>query len=94
MRSRYSAFAVKDEPYLLRTWHPRTCPESLSLDPRHRWIGLEIASTVAGGVADEVGSVSYRATSRNAAGKVHTLTEDAHFERRAGRWVYVGGDVT
>ena len=26
MRSRFSAYAVHDEPYLLRTWHPATRP--------------------------------------------------------------------
>lgn len=26
MRSRYTAFALRDEDYLFRTWHPRTRP--------------------------------------------------------------------
>jgi SEC-C motif-containing protein len=42
MRSRYCAFAVGDEDYLLRTWHPKTRPASLQLDPRHAWVGLEV----------------------------------------------------
>lgn len=92
MRSRYSAFAVKDEPYLLRTWHPRTRPDELGLDPRHVWLGLTVLSAT-GSETDEVGEVHYRARSRNAAGREHTLTERAHFERRAGRWVYVDGDI-
>lgn len=93
MRSRYAAFAIGDEAYLLRTWHPRTRPESLSLDPRHRWIGLTVLGHVAGGEDDTDGEVTYRATSRNARGDVHTMTERASFTRRAGRWVYVDGDV-
>lgn len=92
MRSRYSAFAVGDEAYLLRTWHPRSRPDSLTLDPRHRWVRLEVLSAQ-GGVGDVVGTVRYRATSRNAAGQQHTMTETARFERRAGAWVYVDGDV-
>jgi hypothetical protein len=32
MRSRYSAFAVGDAGYLLRTWHPSGRPQNLSLD--------------------------------------------------------------
>ncbi|GMA41502.1 YchJ family protein [Mobilicoccus caccae] len=93
MRSRYSAFAVGDEAYLLRTWHPRTRPDSLSLDPRHRWVRLEVLSSSAGGPGDEEGTVVYRATSRNAAGERHTMTETSRFTRRAGHWVYVDGDV-
>ena len=93
MRSRYSAFVVRDADYLLRTWHPRTRPETLSLDPRHRWIGLEVLSSTAGGEADDAGEVTYRATSRNAHDDVHTMTERASFSRRGGRWVYVDGEV-
>jgi hypothetical protein len=37
MRSRYSAFAVGDAGYLLRTWHPAGRPQNLSLDPALRW---------------------------------------------------------
>ena len=33
MRSRYAAFAVGDEAYLFRTWHPRTRPDDLTLPP-------------------------------------------------------------
>ncbi len=46
MRSRYSAFAVGDGDYLWRTWHPRTRPENVALDPRLRWTGLEIVEAV------------------------------------------------
>ena len=31
MRSRYAAYVLKLEDYLLATWHPRTRPPSLSL---------------------------------------------------------------
>jgi uncharacterized protein YchJ len=37
MRSRYSAFAVGDTAYLLRTWHPSARPPTLSLDPDLVW---------------------------------------------------------
>ena len=39
MRSRYSAFAVGNEPYLLSTWHPDTRPSRVELDPAVRWAG-------------------------------------------------------
>lgn len=59
MRSRYAAFAVGDAPYLLRTWHPRTRPEEVRLDAGHRWTGLEVVDTLAGGPTDETGEVTY-----------------------------------
>ncbi|PKN22360.1 MAG: hypothetical protein CVU68_04410, partial [Deltaproteobacteria bacterium HGW-Deltaproteobacteria-3] len=31
MRSRYTAFAVQDVPYILRSWHRSTRPASLDL---------------------------------------------------------------
>nr|BFF27092.1 hypothetical protein GCM10025732_50570 [Glycomyces mayteni] len=49
MRSRYSAFAVGDEPYLLRTWHPGTRPDRLDLAADARtWTGLDILDTTGG----------------------------------------------
>ena len=42
MRSRYSAFAVGDAGYLLRTWHPSGRPRTLSLDPALRWTRLAL----------------------------------------------------
>ena len=47
-----------------------------------------------GGVGDVTGVVEFRARYRNreqmAGGTMH---ETSRFERRAGRWVYVDGDV-
>ena len=44
MRSRYSAYVLGDEAYLLDTWHPRTRPAELDLDRdgRVRWLGLKV----------------------------------------------------
>jgi SEC-C motif-containing protein len=45
MRSRYSAFAVGDADYLWRTWHPRTRPDSVTVDQGIEWTGLEIVDS-------------------------------------------------
>jgi hypothetical protein len=37
MRSRYSAFAVRDQGYLLATWHPATRPAAVELDLAVEW---------------------------------------------------------
>ncbi|MFD7132509.1 YchJ family protein [Streptomyces sp. NPDC059894] len=87
MRSRYSAFVKGDAGYLLRTWHPRTRPERLDLDPRMRWTGLEILDTVDGSAFHPTGVVEFRASYRGGA-----LRERSRFERVDGGWVYVDGE--
>jgi SEC-C motif domain protein len=61
MRSRYSAFAVGDAGYLLRTWHPSGRPRTLSLDPALRWTRLAVLETCDGGLFDVTGTVQFRA---------------------------------
>jgi SEC-C motif-containing protein len=61
MRSRYSAFAVGDHGYLLRTWHPSARPETLALDPDVQWTRLAVLETQDGGLFDSAGTVQFRA---------------------------------
>ncbi len=92
MRSRYSAFAVGDAAYLRRTWHPRTRPRDLDLDPDLRWRRLDVLATTAGGPFDTDGTVEFRATYRgpDGAGSLH---EVSRFAREGGTWLYLDGDV-
>jgi len=92
MRSRYSAFATGRLDYVFRTWHPRTRPTDLAPTPDVAWVGLEVLRTVDGGVSDDTGTVEFRAQF-HAAGAKHVMHETSRFERRAGRLVYVDGDV-
>ncbi|MFG2122325.1 YchJ family protein [Streptomyces sp. NPDC048710] len=87
MRSRYSAFVKGDTGYLLRTWHPRTRPEHLDLDPGMTWTGLEILGSTEGSAFHATGTVTFRASYRG--GSLH---ERSRFERVDGAWVYVDGD--
>ncbi|WP_374968847.1 YchJ family protein [Terrabacter sp. BE26] len=91
MRSRYTAFALGDEAYLLRTWHPRTRPNRIGLDPGLRWTGLDVRRSERGGTGDEDGVVEFVASWTDAGGSTGRLHEVSRFERRAGRWVYVDG---
>jgi SEC-C motif domain protein len=88
MRSRYSAYALGDVDHLFRSWHPATRPDDLAELPRLDWCGLEILDRVDGGPADETGVVEFVA--RHAGGRLH---ERSRFTRRAGRWVYVDGEM-
>ncbi|MGI5129663.1 YchJ family protein [Pseudonocardia sp. CA-107938] len=85
MRSRYTAFVRSDEEYLLRTWDPATRPQTLGLNPRARWTGLEIRGVTDGGLFAQTGTVHFRA--HHAGGVVE---EDSAFRKLDGHWVYVG----
>ncbi|MFJ3233212.1 YchJ family protein [Streptomyces sp. NPDC086787] len=87
MRSRYSAFVKGDAAYLLRTWHPRTRPERLDLDPGMRWTGLDVLGTSDGSAFHSTGTVTFRASYRG--GSLH---ERSRFERVGGAWAYVDGE--
>lgn len=91
MRSRYSAFAVRDEPYLLRTWHPDTRPARVDTEAETRWTGLEIEGTTLGSAFHQEGTVTYTARYRSG-GASGALHERSRFVRVDGAWVYVDGD--
>lgn len=89
MRSRYSAFAVGDAGYLLRTWHPAGRPRELNLDPAMRWTRLAVLETRGGGLFDTAGTVRFRAVYVRD-GQRGVLAENSRFTRRDGRWTYTG----
>ncbi|MFD4367824.1 YchJ family protein [Rhodococcus sp. NPDC058521] len=93
MRSRFSAFAVGDVEYLLNSWHPRTRPAALELDPEQRWIHLEILGTEHGSLLDEEGTVEFRAHYRQD-GRRGALHENSRFAKERGEWFYVDGTVS
>jgi len=84
MRSRYSAFALGEEGYLLDSWHPSTRPGRVRLDPGQEWTRLEIVGRTGGGPFDTEGTVEFRAHYRG--GMVH---ENSSFVREDGAWLYV-----
>lgn len=89
MRSRYSAFAVGDAGYLLRTWHSSARPRSLSLDPALTWTRLAVLETRDGGLFDTVGTVRFRAMYVRD-GQRGALEETSKFVRQDGLWRYAG----
>ena len=88
MRSRYSAYVVHDTAYLLRTWHPRTRPASLDASDGPAWQGLTVLAVDDGRDSDSVGEVEFEAVHDQG-----VLHERSRFVKRAGRWVYVDGEV-
>jgi SEC-C motif-containing protein len=92
MRSRYSAFAVKDEAYLRSSWHPSTRPPTVGFEPGLRWEGLTIVGTTGGTAFDKQGTVEFRARYRQG-GRDGEMHEVSRFARDGGAWVYLDGTV-
>lgn len=89
MRSRFTAFGVGDEAYLLRTWHPSTRPPRLGLDKRVKWVRLEVLESTGGSVVHTEGTVRFRAHYLDR-GRPGEMEENSRFARHEGRWVYTG----
>ncbi|WP_406051290.1 YchJ family protein [Kribbella sp. NBC_00889] len=87
MRSRYTAFVVRDARYLLQTWSADTRPPTLRFDDDIQWTGLEVLTTTAGTPFHTEGTVEFRAHFTHD-GTPDTQQEDSHFTRENGVWVY------
>ena len=104
MRSRYSAFALRDEAYLRATWHASTLPPSPIVDPDEKlqWLGLEVKSALRlrqrkANLPEPQDSDTVEFVARfKVGGRAHRLHEVSTFGRAADsagvlRWFYVDG---
>lgn len=91
MRARYSAFVLRNDEFVLASWHPDTRPDSVGETPTdHEWLGLEILTTTGGGALDSEGTVEFAARFRRGADHF-ALHERSTFARVGGKWLYVDG---
>lgn len=92
MRSRYCAYVIEDENYLLDTWHPDTRPKTANAhDPSITWTELQVLETTDGGMSDEAGTVKFTAFMEQN-GTRGSLRELSRFKRgEDGRWYYYDG---
>lgn len=94
MRSRYSAFVLRDEAYLAATWHPDTLPtDSITGEDDVKWIGLNIVKHQQHD--DNNATVEFIARFK-VGGRAHRLHEVSQFVRLTpdnlpAHWVYVEG---
>lgn len=90
MRSRYSAYVLELESYLLDTWHPDTRPTSLDFgeEPKPSWMRLSIMAVDCPGTAEATVEFVARYKMR---GRAHRLQELSRFVCQGGRWYYVDG---
>jgi SEC-C motif-containing protein len=91
MRARYSAFALGDADFILRTGPGGDRAQLEAHLARTRWVGLRVLATEKGGPADAAGEVEFAATFAEG-GRFAEIKERSRFERRGGVWHYVGGD--
>jgi len=91
MRSRYAAYVLKLEDYLLATWHASTRPSELDLAADDsKWLGLEVRAHQQQDATHA--TVDFVARYR-IAGRGHRLRELSRFVREDGRWYYIDGDL-
>lgn len=91
MRSRYTAYVLGLENYLLATWHPSTRPSCLDLcaEPAMHWIGLDIKRHVQ---SDDVHAIVEFVARYKVNGRAHRLHEVSRFVKVDGRWFYLDGE--
>jgi len=83
MRSRYTAFVLADEQYLLKTWHSSTRPEDFALG-KASWLGLQVLESTSD-------TVSFEAAF-HLGSKGMLLQEKSRFTLEEGHWRYIDGD--
>ena len=89
MRSRYTAYVLGRDDYVLATWAPETRPAVLfeKGEARPKWIGLTVLSASS---ENDAGFVHFVARARTSSGAIK-LEEKSRFRRENGRWLYVDG---
>jgi SEC-C motif-containing protein len=96
MRSRYTAFVVANVDYLEMTQHVSTRIDTaekestLNWTQSVQWMGLNIVSTKAGGVADNEGWVEFQASYIDD-GEPECIHENSYFVKEGGKWFYQSG---
>ncbi|MBL8498349.1 MAG: hypothetical protein JNK39_11055 [Nitrosomonas sp.] len=92
MRSRYTAYTLHREKYLLATWHPSTCPSSLELtqSPTPHWLGLTVKRHLQ---SDTDHAIVEFVARYKLNGKAHRLHEISRFIRENHAWRYIDGDI-
>ena len=92
MRSRYTAYTLAQEPYLLATWHPSTRPATLGLnaDPQPKWLGLQVKRHHQ---TDETHAEVEFVARYKIGGRAWRMHENSRFVREKGKWYYVDGNA-
>ena len=90
MRSRYCAFVLEREPYLLKTWHTSHRPERIEFQPGVKWLGLDVRTHTQDDATHA--QVEFVARQKPTSGPAVRLHERSRFVLEAGQWLYIDGD--
>lgn len=95
MRSRYSAYVLELNPYLLETWHTSTRPSRIRPDSQLKWLGLTIknahlspSNPTTEGYVEFIARYKMLGEGGGAAQKMH---ETSRFVREDSMWYYIDG---
>jgi SEC-C motif domain protein len=93
MRSRYTAYVLGLERYLLATWHRSTRPAALGLGEAvaTKWLGLDVLCHALTGPASAM--VEFVARSRVGGRRAVRLHEVSRFVLEDGAWFYLDGEI-
>lgn len=93
MRTRYSAYVLQREDYLLASWHVSTRPTRLDLadEVPTKWLGLEVLRHE----QQDAGHALVEFVARyKVNGRAHRLHEVSRFVRDGDRWYYLDGELS
>lgn len=94
MRSRYSAYVLGLETYLLATWHASSRPQTLGRLDDVQWLGLSVLAhrQTDSEHAEVHFSARFRARGEGG-GRAQRLEEHSRFVREQGRWLYLDAQI-
>jgi SEC-C motif-containing protein len=93
MRSRYTAYVLRNAAYLQETWDATKRPEKIDFSrEKIDWLRLEITDIKKGGIKVSKGVVAFKAFYKQD-GEEHVMNEVSRFTKINGRWFYLDGVI-
>lgn len=88
MRSRYAAYVLGLQAYLLASWHASTRPVVLDISEPTKWLGLQVLRHE---LLDETHALVEFVARYKVNGRAFRLHEISRFVLEQGHWLYVDG---
>jgi SEC-C motif-containing protein len=93
MRSRYTAYVLRNAVYLQETWDATRRPEKIDFSRENiDWLRLEITEIKKGEIKDSKGVVAFKAF-YSQDDEEHVMNEISRFTKINGRWFYLDGVI-
>jgi len=93
MRSRFSAFSLQLEDYLIKTWHETTRPGVIEFTQGMKWVSLVINGRKKGRKKDREGWVTFNAYYELNSTQNHLHEKSYFVKNEKGHWLYVDGEI-